>query len=162
MIIGEDWLAFVGIFLDIIISFSHMYLGDEHGTGSQHVHFKWHIFVNLYFMSFSKPPVCITSIWQFPMWSRGTLIVFKSFCCLKLALNRINFLHFRCRHRCLFGQVLPHWGLLTLPGCVWNHWVPQRCWCQGQYEASAQGDHCYMLPCWHHISWGHPLGGHPY
>ena len=43
-------------------------------------------------------------------------IFFNSFRSRKLALNRRNILYFRCRHSCLFEQVLPHWGLLTTPG----------------------------------------------
>ena len=43
----------------------------------QHVHYKWHVLViSVLFMSSPEPPVYISSVVSFPMWSGGSVMYF--------------------------------------------------------------------------------------
>ena len=55
-------------------SLTFLYFGDEH---DQHVYYKWHAFVILYFMSSSEAPLCISSVHSFPLLSAAFLIMFS-------------------------------------------------------------------------------------
>ena len=104
-----------------------------------HVHCKWHAFGIIYFKSCPEPPVCTSDVGSFPVWSGGSIIHFT----VLLGAGRYT-LHVMCRHRFLFGQVLPLWVINTL-------------WCPGTISTSSRhmwvlvgpsalGDHWYMFP----------------
>ena len=43
----------------------------------QHVSHKWHVFA-IFFVSCPEPPVGISDVGSFPMWSGGSLITFQA------------------------------------------------------------------------------------
>ena len=47
-----------------------------------------------FFMSCPEPPMDISSVGSFPVWSGGSLIIFQLFSCRNLALNSVFFLLF--------------------------------------------------------------------
>ena len=49
-------------------------------------------------MSFPEPPIGISSVDSFPVWSGGSLIIFQVFRCRNLSLNSIFLLYLRGRH----------------------------------------------------------------
>ena len=50
---------------------------------------KWHVFAILFFfMSCPEPPVGISGVGSFLVWSGGSLIIFQLFRCRNLVLNR--------------------------------------------------------------------------
>ena len=44
----------------------------------QHVSHKWHIFAILFFLSCPEPPMDISGVGSFPVWSGGSLIIFPA------------------------------------------------------------------------------------
>ena len=69
-----------------------------HMFHDQHVSHIWHVFVILFFMSCSEPPMGISNVGSFPVQSGDSLITFQLFRCKNLALNRM-FSYIQGRYR---------------------------------------------------------------
>ena len=87
-----------------------------------HVHYKWHLFVILYFYIFYRASyVCVwcgfipSAVWRFSdkFFSFGRY--------RRLYLKREKILHVRCRYGCLLNSLLPVWGFVSTPWDVLGH-----------------------------------------
>ena len=109
-----------------------LYLGEQHISWSTCSH-KWHVFAILFlFMSCPEPPMGISGVGSFPVWSGGSVIIFQFFTCRNLALNRVFPTVLRGRHVLHLGGCLDTPCLCTpyiympLRG-VQNPCVPHTC-----------------------------------
>ena len=107
---------------------------------------KWHVFAILFFfMSCPESPMGISSVGSFPVWSRGSLIIFQLFRCRNLALNRIFPTFLSGRHTFLYlgASGCPH--MFVHPIHFYNPCpcVPHtpQCLCM-LWKASACGGGC--------------------
>ena len=77
--VGLCWFVSIDIHLGVFEVFypPFLYLGEEHVSWSTCSH-KWHVFTILFFMSCPEPPMGISGVGSFPVWSRGTLIISSS------------------------------------------------------------------------------------
>ena len=78
-----------------------------------------------FFISCQKPPMGISSVGSFPVWSGGSPIIFQLFRCRNLALNRF-FLLF------LVTGMFLYWGGISMPHmvvCPIHLYAPQECRC---------------------------------
>ena len=81
--------CFSPLFLYIVMKMAYGHL----------IHYSWYVFVILYFLYYAQPPMCISGVGSFPVWSPR---------CCKLDLNR-DFLYLEFRQ--VYGWQEIHWHL---------------------------------------------------
>ena len=74
--IVEAWLVYIGVLQTLYVGFpsSVLYLA-ENMAHHHHVHYRWHVFVIMFFISCQEAPMCISSVDSFLVWSGGSLIL---------------------------------------------------------------------------------------
>ena len=138
----EAWLVYLGVLLGtykvFVLHFCTWVMNMVH---YQHVYFKSQAFVTLYF--YVLPRASYGNIWYGFIPSVGWRFSnnFPVLLGVESQFKQNELIHFRCRHRCLFGRFYhttrctgPLRSVSLLGLLVLGHW-----------DVLAQG-HCYVLP----------------
>ena len=117
----------------------------------QHVHFKWHVFIIMYFYVIPRASCVYIQCWFTPSEvCRFSKNLSNHFRCRKLALNRISFLLIRFGQTWCLGR-FDDTGGFNIPGDVWGnhyleaHWLLLWVSAPGGIVRPQHRRHCYLL-----------------